>query len=517
MNIEGLQTIWMNNLPAETGVEKDLTAYLNLPKELTLQTGQIISLKIMDTGQILLTTPTEENITIPKTSLVLNKTLPTGSFTEIEAKVGQPQNSGQIIQNNGQPLQILTIDGKSPQVYFNQTQTDLKQPQNIEARPTEPALVKDISGFQKIPIQNLTLSEIATPIVDKLPLSPLQKNELQSALQQVEIKFRPSNTEGTKETLPQKILETVSTVLEKESVQLEKMSPQIPIETQKIVQELGNELKQFIGEKIPVEIMKDTNIIKTGLGEIEVQTKVPLPENLFADLEIVDIVTQSSPLVQKTPLDKIQNLLQTLKTENPKVYAEIEAKLPAANENMLPNMVSFIKAALKGDVKQWLGAETVSQIENQGQAGQVVLTELQNALQESSKQTPMWKIIEIPYYAENHMQQIKLAVKQYPEEDETENQRQKFGTRFVVDTNFTALGAFQFDGFSFAQDRRFDLIVRTEHGIGNDLCANIMRIFKKTLNDVQYTGNIKINLKENFIKISENSNDDNFLAQGLFI
>ena len=87
----------------------------------------------------------------------------------------------------------------------------------------------------------------------------------------------------------------------------------------------------------------------------------------------------------------------------------------------------------------------------------------------------------------------------------------------MVDTNFTRLGAFQFDGFSIAKEHRFDLIIRTERSVGNDLCANIMQLFKTTLNDVGYVGNIKINLKENFIKISENNTEDKFLSQDLFI
>ena len=86
-----------------------------------------------------------------------------------------------------------------------------------------------------------------------------------------------------------------------------------------------------------------------------------------------------------------------------------------------------------------------------------------------------------------------------------------------MDTEFTRLGGFQFDGFSFAKDRRFDLVIRTQKNIDDDLYANIIKIFKTTLHDLQYVGNIKINLKENFIKISENNTGDKFISQDLFV
>ena len=224
---------------------------------------------------------------------------------------------------------------------------------------------------------------------------------------------------------------------------------------------------------------------------------------------------------QALPTSSVDNILKSIKKleiDDPQLYEKVAAKLPADNESMLQNMVAFTKATVKNDIRHWLGNDIVTELENKGDTGKAVLAELQSTLQGNNRQSPLWRVIEIPYYVENHMEQIRLAIKQYPDEEENENTpKEKFGTRFIVDTNFTQLGAFQFDGFSFAKDRRFDLIIRTARYIEDDLYTNIIRIFKQTLNDVQYVGNIKINLKENFIKISENNSDDNVLAQGLFI
>ena len=87
----------------------------------------------------------------------------------------------------------------------------------------------------------------------------------------------------------------------------------------------------------------------------------------------------------------------------------------------------------------------------------------------------------------------------------------------MVDTSFSQLGAFQFDGFSFVKDRQFDLIIRTSQAIDEDLKSNIFGIFKTTLHNLNYTGTIKINVKENFIKICEDENKEETLKQGLYV
>lgn len=86
----------------------------------------------------------------------------------------------------------------------------------------------------------------------------------------------------------------------------------------------------------------------------------------------------------------------------------------------------------------------------------------------------------------------------------------------MVDTSFSRLGEFQFDGFSVAKERRFDLIIRTSRSVGDDLCANIMRIFKTALNEVGYAGSINVNVKENFIKICEDERSET-LKDGIYI
>ena len=78
------------------------------------------------------------------------------------------------------------------------------------------------------------------------------------------------------------------------------------------------------------------------------------------------------------------------------------------------------------------------------------------------------------------------------------------------------MGKFQFDGLAIEEKRRFDLIIRTEKQLEDDIYSHIMRLYRTTLENLNYAGTIKINLKENFIKPWEDDTTEN-LGRGIFV
>ena len=262
---------------------------------------------------------------------------------------------------------------------------------------------------------------------------------------------------------------------------------------------------------LPIELVVKNITIKN--------LPIDLPETLSASAKLLEDMA-SLPVLSKEQPVVSRNILETLQTlplpEDLK--QEIITKLPSINKQMLSNLNNFVKAAVHQEVKEWLGPQLSEQLLTSGPEGKEALQQLSQSLNATLKETPTWRIVEIPFYSGENIEKIRLAVKKY-NEDEEENQnssRQKYGTRFLIDTNFTRLGRFQFDGYSLARERRFDLIIRTEKFVGNDLCSNLMRIYKNTLHELDYAGTIKINVKENFIKISEDE-ENKTLPEGILI
>ena len=532
MNMETLLNTIINNLNLSKTVDNPIQGKVTLgefmPQGINLQIGQKTTLIMNETMQTEIITSEGESIYLPQAEISIDKTGTIKIPVTIEAKITQVQE-GEV------QLQVQKINNLPPQQY-------IRQSQNIgNTAGTRPAaVINDISGLSTVALPHINIAETAAPYIAKLPITPQQKAELQIALRQIEIKVNfpdnnPDNHIDTPKNLPpqqQKIpvltqIENKITTMTEKIQEAFNFASMVPTESQKTViqtavKELAENLQEVVGRYIPATVTKNEQniILSTQLGEISPETPLSLPENLPIELEIVEIIFSEIPeQEQSVPFsESIEKTIEKIKIEKPQLFSKIITHLPSDNEQMLQQMVAFVKAAEKGDVHQWLGEDIVKQLQNQGDQGQQILNELQNVLQQSHKQTMTWRIIEIPYYIENHIDTIRLAIKQYPDEKDTpEDQRWKFGTRFVVDTNFSQLGAFQFDGFSLAKERRFDLVIRTERSIGHDLYANIMQLFKTTLNEVNYAGNIKINLKENFIKVSENNEEDKLLPRDLFI
>ncbi len=232
-----------------------------------------------------------------------------------------------------------------------------------------------------------------------------------------------------------------------------------------------------------------------------------------------DILLSEGSLRVSVSSQEVPPLLKVLEPiiSDAQAVQNIINKLPAANNKLLSNIVGFVKAADSGDIKDWLGKSTVEQIASKGTDGTETLSRLTQYVTANTREGVVWRTVEIPFWGEG-VSSVKLAVKKKKQDKESENQPQhKKEARFILETDFSKLGKFQFDGFSVVGERRFDLIVRTSKMLPDDFCAHIVNLFKTSLHAVDYHGNIKINLKENFIKIADDEPDNVSIKNGLYI
>lgn len=292
-------------------------------------------------------------------------------------------------------------------------------------------------------------------------------------------------------------------------------------------------LKTVIGNVLPDSLLKTENGTKAVLEIRDIIFPERSPRvnlgDLISSAKLVEDLTSLRPLLNSglTPapqtahsLHSILTLFEPLKEiERQDLSAKIIAKFPAFNDNMLPNMVNFIKGAMTHDLDAWLGKAVVKELQTAGAEGQEVANRLNGFMNATNREGVSWRMVEIPFFSGDSISKIRVAIKKFADDEENKNRpkKDKYATRFVVDTSFSVLGDFQFDGFSFVKDRRFDLIIRTSKEVGDDLYANILRLFKTTLSNLDYAGNVKINVKENFIKVCDDEVRDKTLKHGIYI
>ncbi len=301
--------------------------------------------------------------------------------------------------------------------------------------------------------------------------------------------------------------------------------------------QLETEVNNLIGQQIDGKITKrvnDTTTVKTILGDAFFNSKVKLPLN---ENVIVNISSKiSSPQMN---LQFIDNLIKIILPENKNVVdfehimhsenskpllrlsAEIPtnilnivfSKLPFQPNNLFENIYNFYQAATKGDISKWLGKDTLKNISHNNPTEIKVISELNNFVSTALKETSSWRIVEMPIFDGSQISTLKLAVKKDSSNSKKTKHKKQNGTRFIVETEFSKLGSFQFDGFSNISRRNLDLVIRTSSLLPDDFCSNIINLFKKSLYNLDYSGTIKINRQENFINLQ----DTNIINEGIYI
>ena len=421
-------------------------------------------------------------------------------------------------QDNGISFVVTGINDKKPEVFLQEVQTQLRTA-NSGKDTFEQAVQISLSG---------NTDNIKNPQVTELP--PSLKNILQQVGQELGkiIKKEGNVIQQAHEFLPENIKREIGQIIEQipqekrenfgmqlvKEIRLQVPEEQLaPQKAEEIVQtfvkafeEVGKKILPQLGDKFQ-EIQKFMEENK-GLPfqEVEQNSKITLRE-LLQPLDSV-IEKNLVGISRATGLEAKENLLYVIlqplreNKESFQIIPEIIKKLPEPQEkNFLSNVINYVKAAKDNDIKQWLGEEIVSKLTDSKGIKQEVAVKLQNYMNNAVHEEGGWKLIEVPILSGENISHIRMAIKQQEEEEKKKKQQYKeSGTRFVVDTTFTMLGKLQFDGMSFEQNKNFDLIIRTEKVIPQDINAMIKQIFNETLLSYNYKGSISIRDKENFIR-----------------
>ena len=420
--------------------------------------------------------------------------------------------------SNGQPVEIPVRIGTGGQL------TEVKTPQVFEK--AEVFQVTEHPALQSIEVAPLKVAEFVKQTLDNLKAPENIKQELVADIKLLEVSIQNIGKPQSNENV---LLRPIYEILQ-QAVQENANIPEIKTQLTELI-------TQLVGSKIDGKItdnIKDLTVIKTPLGETFFESKIKLPpeENVVLNIKGIPVDYQEELKVLDSLLKvifpkkvshiktdviasqpQLRSLAQVTSMLPENLFNEVALKLPLASDNLFQNMFNFYQGATKNSVTKWLGTEIVKEIATEFSDGNRVLQELQNFVSSTLKETPTWRMVEMPLFDGTQFSFVKIAVKKDAQNKNQEAQQQNSGTRFVVETNFSKLGSFQFDGFSNAAKRNLDLIIRTSAAQEDDFCANIINLFKKTLYNLDYTGTIKINRQETFIRLTE----DNNIKQGIYV
>ena len=450
-------------------------------------------------------------------------------------------------------VRLISVDGQKIENFLSATPSKTNMP---ISSPTV-AVVKTIGNLQDVALVPLRLQPLLARELSAMGVGNAEIRQLSNLIENLSLKpeivetASQSNTPVSPQptTMAQSLPEVIRNLAATLKPLLETSLPQnnsavystppsgaeaklsqgLP---EKIIETIKNFFENVpAGRELTAEtaLRGDKVVLRTPLGEIlpEVPLKIAVGEKFslrFSELlglEREPKINQKSAGVTAQPLgSKLSEILSPLQTQvAPKIYNAIIEKIPAHNSKMLSNIMTFLKAAGEGKIESWLGQDVVDSLRLSGPEGQKALARLEDIIIGRREDNTQWRIIEIPFYGAENLSRIQVAVRRLGKDGrhQQSSPKGKGAARFVVDTSFTVLGGFQFDGFSLPHERRFDLIIRTEKEIDTDFCTEIMNLFRKSLSEVDYAGNIRINIKEKFIKLCDDEPEPPLLQDGIYI
>ena len=198
--------------------------------------------------------------------------------------------------------------------------------------------------------------------------------------------------------------------------------------------------------------------------------------------------------------DALQNLGAT------DAAAALRNTIPDASPRLVPTAMFFLAALRLGDIESWIGAPALKALKDGGK--QALVDRLTGdfariAAQSKENISGDWRAISLPFLNDEQLSQIQLFLRHHqPDDDGQKGGAEDKGktTRFVLNVNLSRMGALQLDGLM--QQKRFDIILRSQEALPLPVRQDLMQGFAKGLGQSGLEGGISFQTKaQNWVMI----------------
>lgn len=242
-------------------------------------------------------------------------------------------------------------------------------------------------------------------------------------------------------------------------------------------------------------------VVQSHAGPINLATPSPLPPGTTISFLITSPLSPASigtfggmtdrnaeVIMETHRWPELDDAVRSLNESHPTLGQQvINSILPKADTTLAANIILLLAAIRGGDIKNWFGDAPV-------RALQRIKPELMSRLRDDFTQigrlsddniSSDWRSYPVPFLNGQAIEQIRLYMKRKSENDDDEQSPDQ-GARFVLDLELTHLGRLQLDGLVRTDQKRFDLIIRTDNHLQQAMQNGIRDIFQ---NAVEQTGN----------------------------
>ncbi len=274
----------------------------------------------------------------------------------------------------------------------------------------------------------------------------------------------------------------------------------------------GNINPNFIHGVVMATTKSKQPILKTPLGMIALDTKVPLLTGENLALEILPKLTQRTKI--ESPVMRFEHIFQFKEWPNldeaihqlniaaPGTVRNFqESTLPQPNAKLTSNMLFFLNALKVGNIQSWMGNTTTSLL---NRINPELLSRLDEDFYHISRamiEPPAneWRTALVPFLTTMGLEQFQLHTQSHPNNKNSSSASDT--SRFIVDLTLSRLGRFQLDGFVWKKRKQIDLIVRSQKALPRKMRIDITRIYTNFSEISKIGGQVTFQANQNFVEI----------------
>lgn len=237
-------------------------------------------------------------------------------------------------------------------------------------------------------------------------------------------------------------------------------------------------------------------VLSTHIGPLSLPTTTPLPPGSELKFEIIafkPLVSGTTPHGQLhsggAPLEDgdwhaFDEALDVLRDAAPGAHNHIlQSAMPKADPQLAGNILFFLSALRGGDLKSWMGDGPLRILER---LRPELAGRLKHDLGQMSRkfEDPLsgeWRLNTVPFLHGAEIDRLQLLIRDQENKDEDDHGPSKGGTRFVVDLNLTRLGHMQIDGLVGNDNKRLDLVLRTDEPLTPAMRDDIRYLYADAL------------------------------------
>ena len=233
-------------------------------------------------------------------------------------------------------------------------------------------------------------------------------------------------------------------------------------------------------------------VIRTELGTMALETRTPLAQGTALQFEVTGRavfppagsadaegrLARTLALARNWP--SLNAAIAALEQDAPRVArALVETLIPRADTQLAANVLSFLVALRGGSLVNWLGEGPARTLQRLRPDAFNRLSDDFRSLARSADEPVAgdWRVTVVPFHNGQELRSITLYLRRDRDADGDDAERGRDDTRFVVDVELSRLGHMQLDGLVRGQDKRFDLIVRSERPLPPWMRDDIREIF----------------------------------------